>query len=204
MNNIMKAVLLVCITAFLLGLQSCAVMDIPASPESPVQAPAPAGPAPQVPDRAQAVEQARIHAEAGEYRKAINLYGESYRSQPHDQALAEEFAHCLEGIRSIADQGLEKEDFAAAGELYYTLQLDYRKFADLEQTLSFDDAYLGTKLDFCRHTLTRQGFEEYRQGNLEKAITLWQGLLAIDPQNNDMKEAVRTAIQQKKNLEKKD
>lgn len=204
MNNIMKAVLLVCIAAFLLGLQSCAGTDIPTSPESPVQTPAPAGPAPRVPDRAQTVEGARKHVQAGEHRKAISLYSEAYRSQPDDGSLAKEFAQCLEGIRSAADERLEKGDIAAAGGLYYILRQDYQKFECLEQALSFDHAYLNTKLDFCRQTLTRQGFEAYRQGNLDKAITLWQGLLAIDPQNNDMKEAVRTAIQQKKNLEKKD
>lgn len=201
--DILKAALILCIAALLLGLQSCAVTGRPASPESPVQAPPPAGPAPRVPDRAQAVEQARKHAEAGEYRKSINLYGEAHRSQPHDESLAKEFAQCLEAIRSAADERLEKGDIAAAGGLYYILQHDYQKFADIERALSFDYAYLNAKLDFCRHALTRQGFEEYRQGNLEKAIALWQGLLAIDPQNNDMKEAVRTATQQKKNLEEK-
>jgi len=124
--------------------------------------------------------------------------------QPDDGSLAQEFAQCLEGIRSAADEMLEKGDISTAGGLYYVLQQDYQKFESLGQVLSFDHAYLDTKLGFCRQTLTRQGFEEYRQGNLDKAITLWQGLLAIDPENNDMKEAVRTAIQQKKNLEKKD
>ncbi len=204
--GILKAALLLGFVALLLGLQSCAGTGKPASPESPVEMPAQTDPAPRVPDRvpAQAVEQARKDVEAGEYRRAINIYSETYRLQPHDGAFAKEFTRCIEGIRSIADERMEKGDIAAAGGLYYILQHDYQKFADIEQTLSFDHAYLKAKLDFCRQTLTKQGFEEYRQGNLEKAITLWQGLLAIDPQNNDMKEAVRTATQQKKNLEKKD
>ena len=204
MNNIMKAVLFVCIAAFSLVLQSCAVTDIPAPPESPVQTPPTAEPAQRVPDRTQVVERARKHVQAGEHQKAISLYAEAYRLQPDGGSLAQEIVQCLEGIRSAADEMLEKGDISTAGGLYYVLQQDYQKFESLGQVLSFDHAYLDTKLGFCRQTLTRQGFEEYRQGNLDKAITLWQGLLAIDPENNDMKEAVRTAIQQKKNLEKKD
>ena len=48
-----------------------------------------------------------------------------------------------------------------------------------------------------------QGFQEYRKGNLDKSIVLWQSLLAIDPHNKDIKEAVRTATQQQKNLQEK-
>jgi tetratricopeptide (TPR) repeat protein len=203
--DILKAALFLCVVTILLGLQSCAGTGKPVSPESPVPIPDPAEPAPRVPDRspAQAVEQARKYADAGEYRKAIDIYSETYRLQPHDSSLTKEFARCLEGVRSIADEWLEKGDIAAAGGLYYILQNDYEKFEVIEQALSFDDAYLDTKLGFCKHTLTKQGFEEYRKGNIDTAIALWEGLLAIDPNNNDMKEAVRTATQQKKNLKKK-
>jgi cytochrome c-type biogenesis protein CcmH/NrfG len=48
-----------------------------------------------------------------------------------------------------------------------------------------------------------QGFQEYRKGNLNKAIALWQSLLVIDPNNKDIKETVRTATLQQKNLQEK-
>ncbi|NMD40051.1 MAG: hypothetical protein GYA83_04585, partial [Deltaproteobacteria bacterium] len=80
---------------------------------------------------------------------------------------------------------------------------NYASFSGLKEMLSFDDAYLNTKLSSCRKNLSRQGFEQYRKGNIERAIALWQDLLAIDPENKDIKAAVRTATQQQKNLQDK-
>jgi len=201
------------------GIQSCAEMRRWVSPEGPVQTPVPAKPVPQEPDRiptpvkpvpqdpdqssAQAVDYARKHAESGEYQAAINIFFDAYRKQPQNMPLMEEYVRCLDGIRSAADEMVERGDLSAAGKLYYVLKNNHAKFKGLEQVLSFDTSYLTAKLDFCRNTLTKQGFEEYRKGNLNKAIVLWQGVLAFDPQNSDMKDAVRTATQQQKNLQEK-
>jgi tetratricopeptide (TPR) repeat protein len=139
--------------------------------------------------------------EAGEYQKAIDTYSGEYRKQPQDRSLIKEYAKSLDGIKSTADKRLEKGDLAVAGRLYNILQNNYKKFKGFEQMLSFNNAYLNTKLTYCKKTLSKQGFEEYRKGDLHKAIVLWQGLLAIDPHNKAIKEAVRTATQQQKNLQ---
>ncbi|HOE73371.1 MAG TPA: hypothetical protein PK314_09140 [Deltaproteobacteria bacterium] len=201
----MRFLFLALILAFC--LQSCAGMNGPASPKSPVQPPAPAKPVPlpepvdQTP--AQSVNQARIHAAAGEYLKAITVYHDVHQKNPKDEHLAREYATFLNGAKSTAAEMLGKGEIAAAGALLYALKNSYPKFRGIEQMLSFDYAFLNSRLDYCRKTLTRQGFEEYRKGNLNQAIVLWQGLLAIDPGNEEMKEAVRTAIQQQKNLKEK-
>jgi len=143
------------------------------------------------------------YMKTGEYQKVINFYADACRKQPQDQSLAKEYAKSLNGMRSAADSVLGKGDTASAGRIYDILQCNYAKFNNVSSMLSFDKAYLNARLAYCKKTLSRQGFEEYRKGNINKAILLWQGLLAIDPNNKDIKRAVRTATQQQKNLQGK-
>ena len=209
MMDLLKPKLLLFVLIPLLTLQSCAQMKSWILPKSSVktsahvkhtsQAPSPA----PTPAPTQAVNLAKKHMEAGEYQKAIDIYNDECRKQPKDLPLVKEYAKSLEGIKSTADNALEKEDFASAGRMYYVLQNNYAKFNNVTQMLSFNSTYLNTKLSYCKKSLSMQGFQEYRKGNLTKAIVLWQSLLVIDPNNKDIKEAVRTATLQQKNLQEK-
>jgi tetratricopeptide (TPR) repeat protein len=197
----------------LLIVQSCAAVrgwvspqKNPESHKRPVQTATHPKQSSPVPDRAsvQSADLAKQSMDSGEYQKAIELYNDASRKQPQDLSLMKEYAKSLDGIKSAADKSLQKGDLASAGKLYNVLQNNYTKFNRFENMLSFNKTYLNTKLAYCRKTLSKQGFEEYRKGNLNKAIMLWQGLLVIDPNNKDIKEAVRTATQQQKNLQEKD
>jgi len=64
--------------------------------------------------------------------------------------------------------------------------------------LSFNKAKLNKKLTDCKTVLSKKGFQEYREGNLNEAIALWQGYLAVDPHNADIRKAVNTATLQQK------
>lgn len=205
MIDVLRPKLLFLVLILLLTFQSCAETKSSISPKSPVEAPAHAKHTSQVPGQApvQTVNLAKKHMETGEYQKAIDIYSDERRKQPKDLSLVKEYANSLEGIKSTADKALEKGDFAFAGKIYYVLQNNYTKFNKVAQMLSFNSAYLSTKLSYCKKSLSMQGFQEYRKGNINKAIVLWQGLLAIDPHNKDIKEAVRTATQQQKNLQEK-
>lgn len=141
--------------------------------------------------------------EVGEHRKAIDIYSNEVKKQPKDPQLIKEFAKSLEDMKSSADRAAEKGDFAFAGHIYYVMHSNYTKFSSVASRLSFDPVSLNTKLAHCRKSLSTQGFQEYRQGNLNKAIAIWQSLLLIDPNNKDIKEVLRTAILQQKNLTEK-
>jgi cytochrome c-type biogenesis protein CcmH/NrfG len=55
----------------------------------------------------------------------------------------------------------------------------------------------------CREGLTKTGLEEYRKGNLAKAISVWEDLLSFDPDNTEIKKAVDTARTQLNKVIKK-
>ena len=138
--------------------------------------------------------------DAGEYQKAIDAYNVEYQKQPQDQALVAEYVKSLGNIKSAADKAFDEKDFASAGKNYNVLLKNYPHFKAFDKRLSFNRTYLNTKLSHCKQSLSKQGFQEYRKGNLSAAISLWQSLLAIDPHNTEIKEALRIAKLQQKNL----
>lgn len=182
-----KRLLLVLALSFL--VQSCAGTTDRQPPQQPA------------PQPVRAPVSAAQHVAAGRYQKAIDVYAAEYRIRPRDQALVNSFVKGLEDIRLTADQALGKNAFAAAGKIYDLLLKNGSSFTGISPMLSFDRAYLDTKLSYCRKELATQGFQEYRKGNLVEAIALWKSLLAIDPNNADIKAALMTATRQQKNLQ---
>ena len=64
-------------------------------------------------------------------------------------------------------------------------------------------AELAAGLALCRESLTKTGLSEYRNGNLAKAIAVWESLLVFDPDNAEIKKAVETAKTQLNEILKK-
>jgi len=173
------------------------------STERPAQAPAGIKrtmPAPEPAPPVQMTQLAQKRMDAGEYQDAIDIYNYEHRKQPRDQNLMQAYAKSLDGLKIKADAAYAKNDFDVAGKLYLVLHKNYAKFNSVAKMLSFNKAYLNARLAACKKALSVQGFQEYRNGRLSNALALWQGVLDIDPNNKDIKEAMRTAKQQQKNL----
>lgn len=141
--------------------------------------------------------------EAGEYQKALEEYGVKYRKHPGDQALIKAYAKSVEEVRSAADKECDDKEYATAGRIYDLLLKRYAQFKNFAHMLTFNKAYLEQKLSLCKKSLSVMGFQEYRKGNLNEAITMWRGLLMIDPHNEDIRKAMNTATEQQKNLQTK-
>lgn len=155
------------------------------------------GPTPQQ----SSVQEPRHIKAAGNHLKTIDDYKVEYARDPQNKALVKEYVKSLEAIKAGADQALEREDFSSAGKGYTVLHKNFKDFTGFAHMLSFDRAKLNAKLAVCKDALSKKGFQEYRQGNLNQAILLWQDYLTIDPHNTDIKNALNTAKLQKKNLQ---
>ena len=203
MTNLRGSKRLIFIGMLLPIVMSCAEMKSWISPKNSVQTSAPVKDSSQTSSQtsAKAANPAKKHMEAGEYQKAIDVYSVEVQKHPHDQSLAREYVKSIENIASAADKALAKEDFASAGRNYDVLLKNYAHFKGFDKELSFNNIYLNEKLSYCKKAIFKQGFQEYRNGNISEAIALWQDLLVIDPQNTDIKKALRTATLQQKNLQ---
>jgi tetratricopeptide (TPR) repeat protein len=206
MTNLRKSKLLVLIFTLLPIVQSCAGMKSRISPKSSVKASAPVKDFSQTTNHTsgQAVDLAKEHIKAGDWQKAIDVYNVEYRKHPHDQALLGEYVKTIENIKSFADKALDKKDFASAGRKYDVLMKNYENLKGFDKKLSFNSTHLNEKLYYCKQGLFKKGFQEYRQDNIGGAIAIWQDLFAMDPQNEDIKELLRTAQLQQKNLQEQD
>jgi tetratricopeptide (TPR) repeat protein len=189
----------------MLILVSCAMMkNGPSKPAAQTSAQPTNGPSkPAAQTSAQPATEPMQHMKTGEYLKALDDYRSEYRKHPHDEALLREYVKSIEDIKAKADRISDTGDLASAGRIYDTLLKTFPDFKTFAHLLSFDRAYLNTELTECKSSLSKQGFQEYRKGNLNEAIKLWQGCLAIDPNNPDIKRAVNTAMVQQKNLQQK-
>ncbi len=205
MTNFRRSTLLVVILMLLPIVQSCAGMKswIPPKSSDRTSVPVKDSSRTSIQASTQAANLVRGHMGAGECQKAIDVYNIECQKHPHDQALVREYVKSIENMISVADKALDKEDFAFAGRIYDVLLKNYTHFKGFEKKLSINSTHLNTKLSYCKKALFKQGFKEYRKGNLRGAIALWQNLLVIDPQNQDIKESLRTAKLQLKNLQEK-
>ena len=194
MTDLRRPKLLVLLLMLMLILQSCVTTPAPVMHTSEKSNLAPA----------QAVNLARKYMEAGEYQNMIDVYNTEHRKHPHDQALISEYMRSIKNIKSAADRAFSNEDFVSAGENYHVLLTNYPHFKGFAKDLSFSSVYLNKRFSHCKKTISKRGFQEYRKGNINGAIMLWQRLLAIDPDNADIKKSLRTTkLQQKQLLENK-
>jgi tetratricopeptide (TPR) repeat protein len=199
MVDIRKAGRLFPAIILLLIFPSCAQIKNWLSPQASGQAPQTSAHAPQPSD--QTPSQIKQHVTAGEYQKAIDLYKTEYRNHPQDRLLVKEYVRSLEEIKANADRASGREDFVSAGKTYDVLQKNYPDFKDFARALTFDSGQLNSRLTNCMTALSAKGFQAYREGSLNEAISIWQDYLVIDPNNTDIKKAVKTAKTQQKNLQ---
>ena len=121
----------------------------------------------------------------------IDFYKKEHRHRPHDQALAKEYVKSLKEIKTAADRASQNEDFANAGKTYSVLLKNFPYFKDFAQDLSFDKDQLSSKVTTCKTALYHKGFQEYRAGNLNEAISLWQGYLTYRPPQSGYPESAQ-------------
>ncbi len=145
---------------------------------------------------------ARQAFEAGELGQALAEMQSLVQVYPGDTDMLTSLVSLGRDIKRTADLALAREDYIAAGKAFYALWKDYPLLEKTGAALPFSRIDLDDGIKTCRIQLTRKGLEQYRKGNLTEAIFLWQGLLAFDPDNVEIKKAVETAAEQLKKIKK--
>ena len=190
------------ILIFFIVLTGCAQMKTASPSKTSIQTPA-QKPVQETTPKASTQEpvQSKRPQMTGDYQKTIDAYKAEKAKHPHDQSLTKDYAKSLNEMKDAADSEYENENYPSACKTYSILMKNYSAFMSFTHTLSFNMQTLNKRLADCKTTLSKKGFQEYREGNLNEAIALWQGYLVIDPNNTDIRKAVNTATLQQKNLQ---
>jgi tetratricopeptide (TPR) repeat protein len=140
---------------------------------------------------------------AGKIALAIETFQGALSENPGDADLKTKYLGTLEEIKAIGDNAYHNKDFARAGLVSFVLLKNYSSYEGLRPPVALTRESLQETIAACREALTKTGLTEYRKGNLAKAIAVWEGLLAFDPDNAEIKKAVTTAKTQLNELIKK-
>lgn len=140
----------------------------------------------------------RRQLKAGDYERALGLCQAALREQPKDKSVRADYAAAILGAKAAGDKALAGREYAVAGRIHSLLLNNAGSFEGLEgigkaAAASLESERLVETIKVCRQALTNSGLAEYRKGNLEKALEIWDSLLAFDPGNAEIKKAVETA-----------
>ena len=140
--------------------------------------------------------QFRQEVGAGNYAKALTVYQAVLKDYPGDKTVRAGYAKGLGEIRAVGDKALAAKDYALAGKVNGLLLKNLGSFEAVAGKAAgggLSKEELTEALRACSSGLTNGGLVEYRKGNLESAIALWDVLLDFDPANAEIKKAVETA-----------
>jgi tetratricopeptide (TPR) repeat protein len=148
--------------------------------------------------------QARQAMKAGNAARALDLSSAVLKEYPGNADAKANGGKLVQEIKASADKAMADKDYARAGRLYVLVLKDSPSFEGGPPAAPLDRAAITKALATCREVLTKTGLEEYRKGNLTKAIAVWEGLLSFDPDNTEIKKAVQTAKTQQGGIIKRE
>lgn len=149
---------------------------------------------------AETVKQAQSQVALGEYKKALALYAAADNKYGHDAALQQQYVRTGDRIRSTADTAFQQGVFSQAGGIYHILQESGITERNFREPLSFDRAYLCSRIGSCSKALMELGLVKYREDDLDEAFSIWSKVLAFDPGNKAVTKALKTTSKQRQML----
>ncbi|MEW5745115.1 MAG: tetratricopeptide repeat protein [Nitrospirota bacterium] len=154
------------------------------------------------PDVQKTVALAQRSISSANHQKALELLHGAYKEHPENAPLRSAYIRAVEQTRKEADAVFATQRYQAAGALYAALLKGDFHTAGFAGELSFGMDYLKGRIRTCARILTKNGLVKYREGKLDAAIAVWEKVLAFDPGNAEVKNALGTAKAQLKNLKK--
>lgn len=128
-----------------------------------------------------------------EYEKAITMLAATLNQYPQESTLVASLNQAMVEIKTAANQALQAGDYGTAGKLFALLKQTEIKSKPFVPFAPHEREEIDKALRTCSLNLTNQGLVAYRQGNLKEAISLWEKILAFDPNNEEIKKAIQTA-----------
>ncbi len=146
------------------------------------------------------VRQAQSQIALGDYQKALALYAAADDRAGHHPSLHRHYVRTGDLIRAAADTAFEQRNFQQAGGIYHVLRESGITERSFQESLSFDTAYLLSRIGSCSNALMELGLVKYREDNLDEAFSIWSKVLAFDPGNKTIAKALQITNKQRQKL----
>jgi tetratricopeptide (TPR) repeat protein len=150
-----------------------------------------------------AVNRAAQFLSLGDFLKALDAYKPAYGKYPNDKTLLKNYIKSVEEIKEAADKEFSDGDYVHAGKGYRALLVNYADFSAFASSLSFDKQRVDARLRDCIKYLNQKGLDQYRNGNLAEALSIWKSVLVFDPDNETIRKTIETTTIQMRNLQGK-
>ncbi|MBN1274448.1 MAG: hypothetical protein JXB26_19475 [Candidatus Aminicenantes bacterium] len=136
------------------------------------------------------------------YVKAIGSYQLLFHDYHNDRSLNQSFSKTVSSIYQRGETAFKNDDLLASGRINYALLKNHDLIERSDLFFPFSNSSLQERLRVCRDNLTKKGLEYYRKGDLKKAISTWKGILEFDPENVEIKKAIKNSEDQLKKIKK--
>lgn len=139
--------------------------------------------------------------ERGRYQEAIELLRSAQEQGHSPELFSDAWPQALNGLLALAEQHRKNREYSDAGHLY---QLGLRFFPEnspLAEAIVMDQPELRAQLEVCADQLLNLGLLADRQGELERAIAIWNKIGDFHPQHKASQQALATTRRQLQNLE---
>ena len=161
--------------------------------------PASSAKAPGIAEKTQVL---RSHIEAGEFITALHFLDLKDRQLNAPTDVARLYRKAVNGTISQGQSRLADGKPGEAGMLFRAALNNYPHAPRLADKIALTPGQLESKVAVCAEKLMEQGLTVYRKGHLNKAIQIWQEILAFAPHHEASQNAIRTAHIQLNNLKK--
>jgi tetratricopeptide (TPR) repeat protein len=141
---------------------------------------------------------------SGDYERALDLFALAWKENPGHPGVGRDFPEALAGLKKSGDEAFQKGRLEEAGKRWALTLGNISHPAAKGKSISFGQKDLQGSLDRLSSTLMEKGLVEYRQGNIEAAISWWKTILTYDPNHAEAARSIRTASIQLENLKKID
>ena len=138
----------------------------------------------------------RRELKAGRYEKAVEICRAGLKGAPGKSRRGRIMRRRSWQIKAAGDKALDGRDYAAAGRIHGLLLNNLGSF-ELEGWegggVVVEEGAAGRGDQGLPPGPDQQRAAEYREGDLEKAIEIWDSLSVFDPGNAEIQKAVETA-----------
>ncbi len=134
------------------------------------------------------------------FRRALELVCERHQANQPLDGMEKEYIVAVNGLLEIGEDAMSSSDYGFAGQNFKAVLDAYPAESKLVGKIKSSEKGLKAYLETCSNELMEQGLEQYRRGELEKAIKTWKTIIVFSADHKGAEKAISTATVQEKSL----